>query len=74
MKRKVLCFFSFLLILLVFFTIVSPKVEEEMITLVDARKGEGKGNRNVSVGTIAIIWENSNDRLFNLVEGDGCES
>lgn len=74
MKRKVSCFFSFLLILLVFFTIVSPKVEEEMYTLVDARKGEGKGNRNVSVGTIAIIWENSNDRLFNIVEGDGWES
>lgn len=74
MKRKVLCFFSFLLILLVFFTIVSSKVEEEMITLVDARKGEGKGNRNVSVGTIAIVWENSNDRLFNIVEGDGWES
>ena len=74
MKRKVLCFFSLLLILLVFFTIVSPKVEDEMYTLVDARKGEGKGNRNFSVGTIAIVWENSNDRLFNIVEGDGWES
>lgn len=74
MKRKVLCFFSFLLILLVFFTIVSPKVEDEMYTLVDARKGEGKGNRNYSVGTIAIVWENSNDRLFNIIEGDGWES
>ena len=74
MKRKVLCFFSLLLILLVFFTIVSPKVEDEMYTLVDARKGEGKGNRNLSVGTIAIVWENSNDRLFNIVEGDGWES
>lgn len=74
MKRKVLCFFSLILILLVFFTIVSPKVEDEMYTLVDARKGEGKGNRNFSVGTIAIVWENSNDRLFNIVEGDGWES
>lgn len=74
MKRKVSCFFSLLLILLVFFTIVSPKVEDEMYTLVDARKGEGKGNRNFSVGTIAIVWENSNDRLFNIVEGDGWES
>lgn len=74
MKRKVLCFFSLLLILLVFFTIVSPKVEDEMYTLVDARKGEGKGNANLSVGTIAIVWENSNDRLFNIVEGDGWES
>ena len=74
MKRKVLCFFSLLLILLVFFTIVSPKVEDEMYTLVDARKGEGKGNRNISVGTIAIVWENSNDKLFSIVEGDGWES
>lgn len=74
MKRKVLCFFSLLLILLVFFTIVSPKVEDEMYTLVDARKGEGKGNHNALVGTIAIVWENSNDRLFNIVEGDGWES
>ena len=42
MKRKVLCFFSLILILLVFFTIVSPKVEDEMYTLVDARKARAK--------------------------------
>lgn len=74
MKRKVLCFFSFLLILLVFFTAAGPKVEDEMNTLAVARKGEGKGNRNFNVGNIAILWENSNDRLFNIVEGDGWES
>ena len=74
MKRKVLCFFSFLLILLVFFTLVSPKVEAEMHTLVDARKGGAKGKYNFSVANIALEWKTSDDKLFSLVEGDGWEN
>lgn len=74
MKRNGLCFFSFLLILLVFFTLVSPKVEEEMYTLVDARTTEGKGKYNTTIGNIALEWKNSDDTLFRLVEGTGWES
>ena len=74
MKKVVLCLFSLLLILLTFFTLVSPKVEAEMRTLVDARIAEGKGIRNVTIGKIAILWPNSNDVLFLLVEGKGWES
>ena len=40
MKRIVLCIFSFLLILLVFCTMVSPKAQEEMMTLVETKKTE----------------------------------
>lgn len=73
MKRRVLCVFSFLLILLVFLTLISPKAEEEMRTLVDARKS-GKGNGNLVIGNISILWRESDDMLFSVVEGSGWES
>ncbi len=69
MKRKVLCVFSFLLILLLFCTMVSPKVEEEMRTLAEARKTYRFGNS--SVGAIAIEWKESDGVLFQVVEGKG---
>ncbi len=74
MKRKVLCFFSLLLIILVFLTFVSSKAEEEMFTLVEARTGEAKNSRYFMVGLIAIEWPSSNDKLFEIVEGVGWES
>lgn len=74
MKKVVLCLFSLLLILLMFFTLVSPKVEAEMRTQVDARTVEGKGIRNVIIGKIAILWPNSDDVLFLVSEGKGWES
>ena len=74
MKKAVLCLFSLLLILLTFFTLVSPKVEAEMRTQVDARTVEGKGISNVSIGKIATLWPNSNNILFLVTEGQGWES
>ena len=75
MKRNVLRLFSLLLILLLYVTLVSPKVEEEMSTLVEARHGIGtKSNRNIVVGKIAITWKHSDDVLYNIVEGSGWES
>ncbi len=72
MKKRVLCIFSFLLIALIFLTVISPKVEDEMITLVEARKVQGE-IRNYVIGNIAVFWKNSDDKLFCLSEGTGWE-
>ena len=72
MKKNVLRIFSLLLIFLVFFTLVSPKVEEEMATLVDAKFRENTG-RNIGISNIAVIWPESKDVLFNIIEGTGWE-
>ena len=74
MKRRIICVFSFLLLLLVFCTLLAPKVEEEMATLVDARKKADKTGRGVTVGSNVVEWKNTDDRLFILVEGNGWES
>ena len=74
MKRNVLRFFSFLMILLVFFTLVSPKVEEEMATLVDAKHRSGKGNSNLNISYMAVTWPESEDILYSVTEGSGWES
>ena len=73
MKKNVLRLFSLLLIFLVFFTLVSPKVEEEMATLVDAKLRKNTG-KNISISNIAVIWPESKDVLFNIIEGTGWES
>lgn len=71
MKRKVLSFFSLLLILLVFLSFISPKVEEEMSTLVEAKRAKGNGRTNLNISSITIIWPNSKDVLFTITEGTG---
>ena len=73
MKRRILCVASFFLILLVFLTLISPKAEEEMRTLVDART-TGRGYGNVIIGNIAVEWKSSNNRLFSVVDGRGWDS
>ena len=74
MKRTVFCVSSFLLLLLVFLTLLSPKVEEEMKTVVFARTGEAKDGRSFSIQKAALDWKNSKDRLFVLKEGEGWDS
>lgn len=75
MKRRVLCVISFLLIILVFFTFVSPEVEDEMATLVDARKRQNAGNgRSIQISTIALLWRDSDERIYSISEGKGWES
>ena len=75
MKRKVLCVVSFVLIILVFFTLVSPKVEDEMTTLVDARKRKNvAAGRTIQISTIAFFWRDSDDRIYSISEGKGWES
>ena len=73
MKRKILCFFSFLLVLIVFFTLVSPEIEDEMITLVEIKKGTTSNDKRFRVGMIALNWKNTEDTLFIAVDGKGWE-
>lgn len=74
MKKHVLRFFSLVLILLIFCTIVSPKVEEEMATLVEARHAKPSSANNLSIRNIAVIWQGSDDALYCITEGTGWES
>lgn len=69
-----MCVFSLLLILLVFFTLLSPKAEEEMVTLVDSKHGQGHQRSNLTISNIAVIWPNSREVLFTITEGTGWES
>ena len=73
MKRKVLCVFSFLFLLLVFCTLVGPKTEEEMLTLAQEKKAKAERTRHAVVGSISLDWENAKDTLFTIVEGEGWE-
>ena len=74
MKRIVLCIFSFLLILLVFCTMVSPKAQEEMMTLVETKKTDKDSPLNTSVGEIAVQWNTSERLLYTIVDGTGWET
>ena len=73
MKRKVLCCFSFLLLLFVFFTLISAKVEEEMLTLVVDKSGEAINFKSFKIANIAVNWPNGTERLYIITEGEGWE-
>ncbi len=74
MKRKVLAFFSFLLLLLAFLTLVSPKVEEEMLTLAEAKEAKAVNERSMVIYSISFNWEDGKESIFILNEGEGWES
>lgn len=74
MKRTVLCIFSLILILLVFGTVLSPKVQEEMMTLVEAKKTDKSSPLNTNVGEIAVAWRTSERELYTIAEGSGWET
>ena len=72
MKRTVLCFFSLILILLAFFTMITPKVEAEMTTLAVTKRTEPR--MNTSISDMSIQWEHGNNVIFTLAEGSGWET
>ena len=74
MKRKVLCIFSFLLILVVFGTLISPFAQEEMVTLVETKRTDKSSPLNTNVGEIAIDWQTSERMLYTIVAGSGWEA
>ena len=55
MKKNVLRFFFLILIFLVFFTLVSPKVEEEMAILADAKTQKNTGRNTLNL-TNLVTW------------------
>ena len=73
MKRKVLCFFSFLVLLFAFLSLVSPKVEEEMVTIAEVREANAANGKSVSIPKSAVEWEGGDGEyhLFIVVEGSG---
>ncbi len=74
MKRTVLCIFSLIFIVVVFCTLISPKAQEEMITLVEAKKTDKNSPLNTNVGEIAIAWKTSERMLYTIVDGSGWET
>lgn len=75
MKRKVLCVFSLVLFLIVFCTILSPWVSREMQTLVEIKKITGKVTmRNPNVAGSAIHFQETDDILFQIVDGEGWQA
>lgn len=74
MKRSVLQVFSLILILLVFCTLLSPKAQEEMVTLVQAKRTDKNSPQNTNVGEIAIEWKTADRMLYSIVDGSGWES
>ncbi len=74
MKRTVLCIFTFIFILLVFCTFVSPKAQEEMMTLVEIKRTDPNSPLNTNVGEIAVEWKTSERLLYNIAEGTGWET
>ena len=76
MKRKILCVFALIAYLLVFCTLLSPKVEEEMQTQVEVKKtyGEKILNRNMAVPASALTWSDEDEQIFQVVEGKGWQT
>ena len=75
MKRKTLCAFSLVLFLILFCTILSPWVSREMQTLVEIKKITGKVSmRNPNVAGSAIRFQETDDTLFQILDGEGWQS
>lgn len=74
-NRLALCFSTFLLLLLVLCTVLSPKVKEEMMTVAETRTAEALGGRRVKVGAFSLEWEGygHDKKLLALGEGSGWE-
>lgn len=76
MKKKVLCVFSLVLYLLVACTILSGKIEEEMMTLVQVEKRTSSKTtgRSMTLSLRAIYTDKQGDHLYEVREGTGWES
>ncbi len=76
MKKKALCAFSLILYVLVTFTFLSLKIEEEMITLVQVREIDPKKYSGSTVEMPMKVLFQDRDRflLFEVIDGAGWES
>lgn len=76
MKKKVLCAFSLILYILVAFTFLSMKIEEEMVTLVQVREIDPKKYSGSTVEMpMKVLFEHSGGiHLYEVIDGVGWES
>ena len=76
MKRKTLCVFSLILFLLIFCTILSQKIEVEMLTQVEVKTVNGSkiymGDINLPIGV--LFKDEYSPHLYEVAEGTGWES
>lgn len=76
MKRRCLCIICLVLYILISCTILSLKIEKEMLTQVEVLKIKDKGmwGQSVSVSQTALFEDEWGKHLYELVEGAGWES
>lgn len=75
MKKKVLCFFSLVLYLLVACTILSHKIEEEMRTQVEIEVRTTAGSSvPTSLHTQMLFIDDQGQHLYEVIDGTGWES
>lgn len=76
MKRKVLCVFSLILFLVIFCTILSQKIEVEMLTQVELKivKRANVYFGNIELPISALFKDEYQAHLYEVVEGTGWES
>ncbi len=76
MKRRSLCVICLVLYILISCTILSLKIEKEMLTQVEVLKIKDKGiwGQSVSISQAALFEDERGKHLYELVEGSGWES
>ena len=76
MKRRSLCVICLVLYILISCTILSLKIEKEMLTQVEILKIKDNGmwGQSVSISQTALFEDAKGKHLYELVEGSGWES
>lgn len=76
MKRRSLCVICLVLYILISCTILSLKIEKEMLTQVEILKIKDSGiwGQSVSISQTALFEDERGKHLYELVEGSGWES
>ena len=76
MKRRSLCVICLVLYILISCTILSLKIEKEMLTQVEVLKIKDNGmwGQSVSISQTALFEDERGNHLYELAEGSGWES
>lgn len=76
MKRRSLCVICLVLYILILCTILSLKIEKEMLTQVEVLKIKDNGvwGQSVSISQTALFEDERGNHLYELAEGSGWES
>ena len=76
MKRRSLCVICLVLYILISCTILSLKIEKEMLTQVEVLKIKDNGmwGQSVSLPQTVLFEDTKGKHLYELIEGSGWES